>query len=113
MPYLETVARAATRFVEDSGVEVVNAKWLHKAGFDIAQMTPETVYHLARDVDRPESEAIFISCVNLHTFEVIDRLERDLKKPVITSNQATIWNILRMAGVNDSIEGYGKLLAKY
>jgi maleate isomerase len=113
MPYVEAVARAAMKFVEDSGIQVLNAKWLHKAGFEIAQMTPETVYHLARDVDRPESEAIFISCVNLHTFEVIDRLERDLKKPVITSNQATIWNVLRMAGVNDSIKGYGQLLSNY
>jgi maleate isomerase len=51
--------------------------------------------------------------VNLHTFEVIDRLEYDLQKPVITSNQATIWNMLRMAGVNDRIEGYGQLLSKY
>lgn len=113
MPYVEAVARAAVKFVEDSGIEVLDAKWLGQAGFPIAQMTPETVYHLAKDVDRPESEAIFISCVNLHTFEVIDKLERDLQKPVITSNQATIWNMLRMAGVYDRIEGYGQLLSKY
>ncbi len=113
MPYVEPVARAAVKFVEDNGIQVLNAKWLNKAGFDIAELTPETAYHLAKDVDRPESEAIFISCVNLHTFEVIDRLEQDLRKPVITSNQATIWNILRMAGVNDAIEGYGQLLSKY
>ncbi len=113
MPYVEGVARAAVKFVEDSGVQVLNAKWLNKTGFDIAEVTPETVYHLAKEVDRPESEAIFISCTGLHTFEVIDKLEHDLQKPVITSNQATIWNMLRMAGVNDNIEGYGQLLSKY
>jgi len=39
--------------------------------------------------------------------------DQRLGKPVITSNQATIWNTLRMAGVNDRIEGYGQLLSKY
>ena len=113
MPYQEAVARAAVKFVEASGVQVLDAKWLNKTGFDITEIPPETVSQLARQVDRPESEAIFISCVNLHTFEVIDRLEHDLQKPVITSNQATIWNMLRMAGIHDRIEGYGQLLSKY
>jgi len=113
MPYVEAVARAAVKFVVDSGVQVLNAKWLNKTGFDIAELTPETVYHLAREVDKQESEAIFISCTGLHTFEIIDKLEHDLGKPVITSNQATIWNTLRMAGVNDRIEGYGQLLSKF
>ncbi len=113
MPYFEAVSKAAVKFVEASGIEVMDAKWLNKAGFDIAVLPPETVYKLAKEVDRPESEAIFISCVGLHTFEVIEKLEQDLQKPVITSNQATIWNILRMAGVNDPIEGYGRLLSKY
>ena len=113
MPYVEAVARSAVKFVEDSGIHVLNAKWLNKTGFDITEISPEAVYHLVREVDTSESEAIFISCVNLHTFSVIDKLERDLHKPVISSNQATIWNMLRMAGVNDSIEGYGQLLSKY
>ena len=113
MPYVEAVARAAVKFVEDSGIQVLNAKWLNKSGFDIAEVTPETVYLLTREVDRPESEAVLISCTNLHTFEVIDKLEHDLQKPIITSNQATVWNMLRMAGVSDKVEGYGQLLSKY
>jgi len=113
MPYVEAVARAAAKFVADSGIQVLEAKWLGKSGFDIAEVTPETVYQLAKEVDKPESGAVFISCTNLHTFEVIDKLEQDLQKPIITSNQATVWNMLRMAGVNDRIEGYGQLLSKY
>jgi maleate isomerase len=113
MPYPEEVAKAAVKFVEDSGVQVLDAKWLNRTGFQMAEVTAETLYHLSKEVDRPESQAIFISCTGLHTFEIIEKLERDLKKPVITSNQATIWNILRMAGITDSIEGYGQLLSKY
>lgn len=113
MPYVEPVARAAVRFVVDNGVQVLNAKWINKVGFDIAELSEETIYHLAMEVDKPESEAVFISCVGLHTFGIIQKLENDLQKPVITSNQATIWNMLRMAKVNDKLEGYGQLLSRY
>jgi len=113
MPYLEEVSKTAVKFVEDNGIQVLNAKWLNKSGGDIAVISKETIYHLARAVDTPESEALFISCTNLHTFELIEKLEYDLKKPVITSNQATIWNMLRLAGINDKIDGYGQLLSRY
>ena len=113
MPYIEEVSRAAAKFVEDNGIQVLSAKWLNKSGFDIPMISRETIINLAMEVNRPESDAIFISCTNLHTFELIEELERDLKKPVITSNQATIWNMLRLAGVKDKIEGYGQLLSNY
>jgi len=113
MPYVEQVSRTAMKFVEDSGVKVLNAKWLNKGGSDIAEVSKGTLYHLAREVDHPGCEAIFISCVNLHTVEIIEKLENDLQKPVITSNQATMWNILRLANVNDKIQGYGQLLLNY
>jgi len=113
MPYLEELSQITVKFVEDSGIQVLGAKWLNKTGLDVAAVSQETLYHLAREVDTPESEAVFISCVNLHTIEIIEQLEYDLRKPVITSNQATMWNILRMAGVNDSFAGYGQLLSQY
>ena len=111
MPYIEEVARAAVKFVEDSGIKVLKAQWLNKKGFDIAMVSPETLYHLALEVDKPESDALFISCTSLHTFGLIEKLENALGKPVVTSNQATIWNLLRLAGIKDKIEGYGQLLS--
>lgn len=112
-PYVEPVSRTVMKFVEDHGIKVVNAKWLGKGGFDIGEVSKETIYHLVRDVDAPDSEAIFISCTNLHTLEIIDQLETDLQKPVVTSNQATMWRMLRLAHIKDKIQGYGQLLSKY
>jgi maleate isomerase len=112
-PYLEPVAKIGMKFIEDNGIQVLSLKWLAKAGFEIAEVSKETLYDLVKAVDRPKSEAIFISCTNLHTIELIKFLEADLRKPVITSNQATFWNMLRLAGVNDKIEGFGHLLEKY
>jgi maleate cis-trans isomerase len=112
MAYVEQVSRTAMKFVEDNGVKVIKAKWLNKGGTDIAEVSKETIYRLAKEVDDPESEGVFISCVNLHTVEIIEKLESDLKKPVITSNQATMWNILRMADIKDRINGFGRLLCE-
>jgi maleate isomerase len=111
MPYMEIVSKAAVKFVQEHGIEVLKAKWLGKGGMDIADVSDETLYHLAKEVDDPASEALFISCVDLHTVHIIEKLEDDLQKPVITSNQATMWNVLRLANINDRIKGYGRLFS--
>ncbi len=113
LPYIEAVAKAAAGFVGDNGVEVVKSRWLGKAGWEIAEIPDDVTIALAAEVDAPESDAVFISCTDLHTFAFIDRLEQRLGKPVISSNQATIWQLLRLAGISDRITGYGRLLAEY
>ena len=110
MPYGEEVALAAVKFVEESGIEVLSKKWLAQSPSTVPR---ETVYNLALEVDDPGSEAMFLPCVGWHTIEVIEKLEWALQKPVISSNQATMWNLLRLANINDKIEGYGQLLSKY
>jgi maleate isomerase len=109
-PYVEELAMQTNKFVEDSGVKVLNAGWLNKTAVEIPSVSKEAIYHLAMEVDHPESEAVFISCVNLDTVELIETLERNLHKPVITSNQATVWNVLRLANINDEIHGFGQLM---
>jgi maleate cis-trans isomerase len=109
MPYIEEVALAAVKFVEESGIEVLNKKWLAQSPPDVPR---ECVYELALEVDDPESEAMFLPCTGWHTIEVIEKLECALQKPVISSNQATMWNLLRLANINDKITGYGQLLSR-
>ncbi len=75
-----------------------------------AAVTPERVAALAKEVDRPEAQAIFISCSNLRTLEIIESLERDLGKPVVTSNQASLWSMLRLVGDPRGVPGAGRLL---
>ena len=63
--------------------------------------------------DRPEAEAIFISCGALRTLDIIDELEEEVGKPVVTSNQAMLWDTLRLAGIEDRLEGYGRLFREH
>ena len=40
---------------------------------------------------------------------IVETLENEVGKPVVVSNQAMFWNALRLAGIDDKIEGYGRL----
>jgi maleate isomerase len=72
--------------------------------------SPEVAYRLGKKADCPEAQAIVIGSTNFHTGPMIEPLEQDLGKPVITGNQATMWHSLRLAGIQDSVAGYGRLL---
>jgi maleate isomerase len=58
----------------------------------------------------PEAEAVFLSGTGMPTVAVLDMLEQDLRKPVISSNSAMMWLALRACGVNQPVAGYGRLL---
>lgn len=110
-PYPEELNVIEKSFLESNGLKVVNMKGLDlNDDREIAEQSPEVVYKLAREVNRPNADAVFISCTNFRTAEIIDRLERDLKKPVVSSNQASLWAALKIIGVNKPISGYGILL---
>jgi maleate cis-trans isomerase len=40
----------------------------------------------------------------------IEKLERDLGKPVLSTTQVSVWDALRMVGYRGEIPGYGRLL---
>lgn len=110
VPYLEEIARREKEFLEDNDIEVANMKWLNKDGFEMYEVPYEVTYRLAKEVDSPKAEAMFISCVALPTVGLINKLEGDIGKPVVTSNQAFIWRLLRLSNINEKIEGFGRLL---
>lgn len=59
----------------------------------------DAVRQMAELVDHPGAEAIFFSCTNLRTFDVIEELEQKLDKPVLSANQVTMWAALKTAGL--------------
>lgn len=111
-PYISELDELERSFFERQGFTVVNIKGMGLLyDRDIGAQTPESAYQIARDVDGSAVDCIFISCTNLDAVPIIQRLEDDTGKPVVTSNQATIWHALRCAGVDDRIKGFGRLLA--
>ena len=108
-PYSEELVKLQELFLEGSGVEVLHKTWIKEKTVADSELSPDEVYRLAAEANVPESEAIYISCVNMHAIELIERLEEEFDKPVITSNQATMWRLLRLSHIRDEIKGYGRL----
>ena len=83
-----------------------------ESDLDIGKIDPNYLFEVLAKMDTGDSEALFISCTALPALEIIQELENRIKKIVLSSNQALIWDSIRSVGYNSSIEGYGKLLRK-
>jgi len=108
-PYSAETTAKGKAHLEAHGFEVVSHDNL-KGVANIYDETAERAYRLARSVDTPETEAVFLSGTGMPTITVLEMLEQDLQKPVISSNSAMMWLALRACGVNQPIPGYGRLL---
>jgi maleate isomerase len=98
-------------YLREAGFDVVADKAASLAGTDAYCTTPPTFwYDLAMAQRNDSADAYFISCSNIQSIDVIEDLERDLSKPIVTSNQAAIWCSLRAAGIRDDVRGLGALL---
>ncbi|CUH13724.1 Maleate isomerase [Jannaschia seosinensis] len=108
-PYVvETTGPVAVYFT-DMGFDVVRTCCLDLADDrDIARLSSETVVSAAEAADTAAAEAIFVSCTSTPALGLIAEIEARLGKPVITSNQASLWQMLDIAGV-PMPKGYGRL----
>ncbi|MEM3734788.1 MAG: aspartate/glutamate racemase family protein [Nitrososphaerales archaeon] len=112
-PYSDTLNIKEKEFLEAHGIRVLNIKGLgFIEGEDLHTQPPTITYNLARKVNLPNAEAVFISCTDFKSISVIAKLESELKKPVVSSNTATMWAALRKVGYKGAISGYGRLLSK-
>jgi maleate isomerase len=110
-PYLDSVNEAEVRFLAEHGFEVCAVRGLGLSGKAIREVPPDEVFSFVRGSDTDDAEAIFVSCTDFRAMEVIDALERELGKPVLTSNQVTLWDVLRALGRSTHVPNFGKLLA--
>jgi maleate cis-trans isomerase len=110
-PYNEELNQREADFFEKSGIQVLKVKGLDLGGL-MDQISLEEVKDLARAVNRPDADAVFLSCTNLKALPVLDPLEKELGKYVFSSNIATFWDVMRIIKIKEPIQGRGKLLER-
>jgi maleate isomerase len=113
-PYVDPLTADVARFFEAAGFEVLDAQGL---GLDydaeMIRVAPSFLEEFAAGLDRPDADAVLISCGALRTTGMVECTERRLGKPLVTSNQAMLWDCLRLAGIEDRLEGLGRLLREH
>lgn len=118
-PYHDALNDHEIHFLADQGIETVAMRGLGIGANGpaeyrlIARVPLDQVYAHARGAFHADADALLISCTDFATLPLIERLEREIGKPVVTSNQATFWAALRAAGVDDRIDGCGALLRRH
>jgi len=111
--YDDQVNSIAKGFLEANGFEVVRAKGLGLVdNLVVGRLDGSSARELAREIDSPQAQAIVLACTNWRTMDVLEQLEQELGKPVLSTTQVSIWAALRMIGETGPIEGYGQLLRR-
>ena len=112
-PYPDEVNQTIPAFFEGNGFDVIS---ITGRGFgvtkadDIWRDPPDTIAQFAIQHCAPEADGLFMSCTSWNAFSVADQVEQAIGRPVVTSNQATIWATFRKLGYMQGLSGYGKLL---
>ena len=109
-PYLDEVNSAEAQFLEQKGFQILDIQGLNiENGIDMGKVTPAYWKKFALEIDQPDADVVFLSCSGIRALEVVEDIEAEIGKPVITSNQAQMWSCLRRAGIFDQIEGFGRI----
>jgi maleate isomerase len=113
-PYTEAVTEALVRYFEEGGLEVLNASCFGLTDDrEIARVTLESLVAAAGEACHPDADALFISCTGLRAVSVTQAIEDRLGIPVVTSNQALVWQTMRQAGCALPVPGFGQLLQSH
>jgi maleate isomerase len=113
-PYVKEINQREVAFMAHHGIEVVHEVGLNLTdGVAFASVEPGDWYRLTLANRHKDADAYFVSCTTIRSTPVIAALERDLGRPVVTSNQALAWHALRKGNVRDTMPGFGELFARH
>jgi maleate isomerase len=106
-PYAPWLNERLKQYLTADGFEVLAMQGLATEAH--STITRERILALVDEVMRPDTDAIFISCSNFRTIEIIDTVEKKYGKPVVTSNASMMWAMLRLMNDTRDVPGAGRL----
>ncbi len=112
-PYPDDHHDPERAYLEEFGVHALTMRGLGlTTGEQFASVPPEEIYRFSLEAWDDRADGLFISCMNFDAMPAAQALEERLQKPVVTSHSATLWRALSLAGIEDPLPGYGKLLSE-
>ena len=109
-PYTKTINDTVLNYFKDQNITVSSLTYFDIASdLDIGKVEEEHLFDVLSKIDLSESEALFVSCTALPVLSIIDKLEKELNKVVLSSNQTLIWDALNLVGNKNIVKGYGEI----
>ena len=109
-PYTSEINDSVADFFNKENFKINDMNYFDIASdLDIGKVDSKHLFSVLKKIDLSKSDALFVSCTALPVLSLINDLEKELNKPVITSNQALIWDCLELINSNNNIEGFGRL----
>jgi maleate isomerase len=108
-PYVKATNEHELKYLAEAGYTVVHELGLGLESHAYAKVTPEEWKKVVKENARDDADGYFLSCTNTRMIEAIEDLERELGKPVVSSNQAVLWTCLNRLGIRHSGEKLGRL----
>lgn len=113
-PYTKPIADGMKNSFSEQGINISHLTQLDiEDDRDIAKLDPGYLVEQIVKTTPSRCDSLFIPCTAMPVLAVIKRMEEALNIPVLAANQAMIWHSLRLAGYNEPIYGYGRLLEKF
>jgi maleate cis-trans isomerase len=113
-PYPDWNNQKLRAYLEAHGFQVLNVEGKPRAAASgnqgINDQDPESVVDFASRACRPEADALLCSCTAWRSVGAVAAIEERIGKPVVSSNQSTIWASLQVLGVTEPVKGFGRLL---
>jgi maleate isomerase len=110
-PYSPDVTQAMQRQFEAAGIQITSVGSFYEESDEVVgRIDPQTILDAAISVGKSDSvDGVFISCTSLRAAGIIEQAEAALGKTVTASNHALAWHLLRLAGIEDDVDGFGQL----
>ena len=107
--YVKQTNEHEVHYLTETGFTVLHELGLGLESDGYSAVTPEEWIKIVKENTRPDADGYFLSCTNTRMIEAINDLEQDLGKPVISSNQATLWACLKKLGIAHTNKALGRL----
>ena len=113
-PYTAEVTAPIARHFADSGLQIsALGSFLEPSDLVVGRIAPNSVAEAARTIaDRADCDAVFVSCTSLRLLASAAQIETEVGVPVLSSNMALFWHLLRLAGVSDELPQLGRIFTR-
>jgi maleate isomerase len=110
-PYLRPINLRLRSALIERGLRIPVMGSFNESDDDIvARITPNSLLEaIVKIGSSPACDGVFVSCTSLRVMRIAEQAEALIGKPVTSSNHALAWHMLRLAGIDEAIEGFGRL----